>query len=522
MIGRLSVLAVLLSLPSASATSFSGKALDPEGRPVPGAFVTAADTARGIRISGCTSADGTFELEAPDAWGPWLLTAHRFGYGGAELPPPGNGVEVRLSQEEDRARSAPSYAYLGLLPEGDEKRRFIVDCMGCHSLNGTVMWSKEGKFLDEAGWKAGVDKMLSFAGHKTMFPILPPDRTSGPTAAFVAKYLTEASVEKAAADVNAIAPGVAYTVTEYDMPDARDFAHDLRLDGTGGVLVTGMFSGMIYRLDPATGGFTTRQIPIPMANPRALDVDAEGDWWVLCGFPKSVARYTPSADKWQTYNVGMYGHSIMADASRRVWFNGHFTNDPILMGYVDAGADSVHTLEVPPTGTPAEQGGPIPYGLRVGPDGTVWSTELAGNRLVRHSPGTGETRVYTMPSPHSGPRRLDVAGDGGVWIPEFSAGRIARFDPGDESFSEYDFPTPNSLPYCARIDHARGRVWVSQCGSNSIARVDMETKEIVEFPLPVDIAFIRHLDVDQDTGDVWATYSHSPNQHPRVVRLSLR
>lgn len=522
MIGRLSALAVLLSVSTADAAGFSGRVLDPEGRPVSGAFVTAVDSARGIRVSVCTSRDGGFALDAPDAWGSWVLTTHRFGYERIEGGPSGDEIELYMSPGGDRARSAPSYAYLGLLPDGEEKRRFIVDCMGCHSLNGTVMWSKDGAFLDEAGWKAGVDKMLSFAGHNTMFPILPPDRKSEPTAAFVAKYLTEANVEKAAADVNAVVPAVAYTVTEYDMPDARDFAHDLRLDGTGGVLVTGMFSGMIYRLDPATGEFTTRQIPIAMANPRALDVDAGGDWWILCGFPKSVAHYSPAADEWRTYDVGMYGHSIMVDPARRVWFNGHFTNGPILMGYVDAAGDTVHTLEVPAIDTPPEQGGPIPYGLRVGPDGTVWSTELAGNRLVRHSPDTGETRVYEMPSPHSGPRRLDVAADGGVWIPEFSAGKIARFDPEDETFAEYDFPTPNSLPYCARIDHARGYVWVSQCGANSIARVDMDSMEIVELPLPVDIAFIRHLDVDQRSGEVWATYSHSPNQHPRVVRLTLR
>jgi virginiamycin B lyase len=517
MLTVLAVPAVLFSLTPTHAATCSGRVLDSDGKPVPGAFVTALDSTTGIRVSVCTGNDGSFELDAAGD----VLTAHRFGFQSATASPE-DAIEFRLARSEDLARTAPSHAYLGLFPDGEEKRRFIVDCMGCHSLNRTVMWSKEGAFFDEAGWKAGVDKMLSFAGHKTMFPILPPDRKSEPTAAFVAKYLTEAKVGEAAAAVQVSAPGVAYTITEYDMPDARDFAHDLRLDGTGGILVTGMFSGMMYRLEPATGEFTTVQIPIGMANPRALDVDAEGDWWVLCGFPKTVARYTPSGDEWKTYNVGMYGHSIMVDAQRRVWFNGHFTNNPIRMGYVDAAEDSVHTMVVPPIDTPEEQGGPIPYGLRVGSDGTIWSTELAGNRLIRHTPSTGETAAYPLPSPHSGPRRLDVATDGGVWIPEFSDGKVAHFDPETEQFTEYEFPTPNSLPYCARIDHTRGLVWVSQCGSNSIARVSMETKQIDEFPLPVEIAFIRHLDVDQKTGDVWATYSHSPNQHPRVVRLSVR
>ena len=116
------------------------------------------------------------------------------------------------------------------------------------------------------------------------------------------------------------------------------------------------------------------------------------------------------------------------------------------MGFVDGVRGSVETMEVPPTNMPAEEGGPIPYGLRVGFDGTVWSTELAGNRLIRYVPETEEMKVYELPSPHSGPRRLDVAPDGMVWIPEFTAGKLARFDPTSETFTEYDFPTPNSLP----------------------------------------------------------------------------
>jgi virginiamycin B lyase len=128
-------------------------------------------------------------------------------------------------------------------------------------------------------------------------------------------------------------------------------------------------------------------------------------------------------------------------------------------------------------------------------------------------------KTFTMPSPHSGPRRLDVAADGIVWIPEFAAGKLARFDPKEESFDEYDFPTSNSLPYCARVSPVSGHVWVSQCANDAIARFDPATEEIVEFRLPSRIAYIRHLDIDTETGDVWAAYSHSPGIHPRITRL---
>jgi virginiamycin B lyase len=362
--------------------------------------------------------------------------------------------------------------------------------------------------------------MLSFAGHQTSFPILPPDRTAAPTAAYLARHLTPQAVEKAVASYPPLpAPPAAYQVTEWDLPQQMDFPHDLMLDRRGGVYVTGMFSGLMYRLDPASGRFTTLEIPVPGANPRALDIDRDGDLWVLLGFPHKLARYRVDAKQWDVYDIGMYGHSVGVDAKKRAWFNGHFTRDPILFGYVDAATGKTHTLEAPPTPMPEAQGGPIPYELRVGADNTVWMTELAGNRLLRHDPADGGTKAYPLPAAHSGPRRCDVGPDGRVWVPEFAGGKLAVFDPRKETFEEFDFPVRDSLPYCARVDHRRGVVWISQCGADAIARFDTRTKTFAEFELPTRNAFIRHLDIDAETGEVWAAYSHSPNLEMRIVRL---
>ena len=515
---------LVLVVPAARSMEVSGKVRNAAGEPVPGVFVTAHDESRGIRVSVTTAEDGSYRLRVPDAEAV-TVTAHGIGFGATEpraLTAGDSDVDLTAARSDDRTFQLPASVFIGLLPEGAEKRRFIVDCMGCHPLNQKVMWDAEGRFLDQADWQASTEKMLSFSGHTTAFPILPPDRAPEPTAEFVGPHLTE---ERVSAAVRAApefrAPTRPYEVTEYDLPEQRDFPHDLMLDSRGRVLVTGMFSGLMYVLDPATGAFDALPIPTEQANPRALDVDERGDWWILCGMAHQIAHYSVEEEAWTMHDIGMYGHSIAVDSRRRAWFNGHFTNAPIEMGWVDGKTGAVHTLEVPAIDTPPEQGGPIPYGLRVAPDGTVWSTELAGNRLIEHDPESGETRAYEMPSPHSGPRRLDVAPDGSVWIPEFSAGKLARFDPETRTFEEHDFPTKDSLPYCARVDAERGLLWVSQCGNDAIARVNLETREIVEFRLPVTTAFIRHLDVDPETGDVWAAYSHSPGIHPRIVRLRM-
>ncbi|MDH4037778.1 MAG: carboxypeptidase regulatory-like domain-containing protein [Candidatus Krumholzibacteria bacterium] len=511
-------LAALLCTSSVSAGSLSGS-VTRDGKPLAGAFVTARDSSAGLAVSVRSDSDGRYQLEVPA--GSYTLTARvRGAVSAAVAVAPGAGADLDVNTAVDAITDAPPRAFISILPDGDEKRRFIVDCMGCHSMRATNVLDVDGTPRDESAWAEAVDQMLAFAGHDTGFPILPPDRTAGPTAAYLARHVTAGAIERAVAGTPPLpAPGTAYEVTEWDLPEQRDFPHDLMRDGRGNVLVTGMFSGSMYLLDPKSGDFSTVAIPVPGANPRALDIDDDGDWWILLGFPRKLARYRVDAKEWDTFDIGVYGHSVGVDAKKRAWFNGHFTRDPIVFGYVDAASGETRTLEAPPTPMPVEQGGPIPYELRVGPDNTIWITELAGNRLIRHVPESGATTAFELPVKNSGPRRCDVGPDGRVWIPEYAGGKLACFDPATERFEEFDLPVRDSLPYCARVDAGRGLVWVSQCAADAIARFDIRSGTWTEFELPTRNAFIRHMDIDPDTGEVWAAYSHSPNLEMRVVRL---
>jgi virginiamycin B lyase len=525
------LLALVLSLCSATGVlSAGGVALTgsvrlPGGAPAPGVFVTARDSTRGLAFSVQTDARGHYRLEVPP--GSYRVSARAPGLRASPGPAAVEGGapasrDLTLLPAGDRVADARPHQFLSLLPDGHEKRRFVVDCMGCHSLSARVLLDPEGRAWDEAGWTAATEKMLSFAGSKTMFPILPPDRLPAPTAAFASRHLTDEAIRRVGETIPPrAAPALRCEITEYDLPDQKDFPHDLMRDGRGRVLVTGMFSGLVYVLDPETARFETVEIPVPHANPRALDVDARGDWWILCGFPQKIARYRVTANEWDLFDIGMYGHSVGVDARGRAWFNGHFTRDPVRFGYVDAATGETRALEAPATPMPPEQGSPIPYELRVAPDGAVWISELAGNRLIRHDPATGQSKAYPLPSAQSGPRRFDIDADGVLWVPEFAGGKLARFDPRTERFQEIDFPTRDALPYCARVDRRRGLVWVSLCAADAIARVDVKTGAVVECELPARNAFIRHLDVDPESGEVWGAYSHSPNLEMRIVRLRV-
>jgi virginiamycin B lyase len=406
--------------------------------------------------------------------------------------------------------------WLSRLPDGEVKRKFILDCAGCHPLDDAIM-ARDGEPRTREDWSRAVDLMLSFAGAHTGFPIMSPSRDSGTTAAWLSEHLAELPP---AAEQPPAAEG--WSVEEFPLPRPSDLPHDVAVASDGRVIVTGMMSDVLYALDPSSRSFEEIPIPVPGANPRAIEIAADGAWWVVLGGPTRLARRDPATGEWRTWDVGVYPHEAAIDSAGRAWFNGHFTREPELVGFVDpAGADSPVTFDVPVPAMP-DGGSNIPYGLRVGPDGTIWMTELIGGRLIGLDPRSGEFRVHPLPEPFSGPRRLDVASDGTVWIPEFTTGRLAAFDPRTARFREYPLPIPDALPYVARVDPRSGAVWVSLAGAGALARFDPERESFHIIPLPTRDGIVRHLSIDPRTGDVWGAYGSFPARSQHVFRVRAR
>ena len=431
-------------------------------------------------------------------------------------PEPLDGPDLRAFASDTTRTTAD---WLALLPAGETKRRFILDCAGCHPLDDPIM-TAAGAPRTREDWTRAVDLMLSFAGGHTGFPVMAPSRESGATAAWLVEHLT------ALPPTPAPRPAAAgWEVTEFPLPRAGDLPHDVAVAPDGRVVTTGMMSNVLYALDPANGSWEELPLlPSPGPNPRAIEVAPDGAWWVVLGGPARLARRDPDSGAWRTWDVGVYPHEAALDSSGRAWFNGHFTKEPEILGFVDPAAGSGGapvTFEVP---VPAmdDGGTTIPYGLRVAPDGTIWMTELTGGRLIGLDPASGEFRVHPLPEPFSGPRRLDIAADGTVWIPEFAAGRLAAFDPATSRFREYAIPIADALPYVARVDPRSGAVWISLAGAGALARFDPANEAFEIVPLPTRDGIVRHLAIDPRTGDVWGAYGSFPARSQHVFRVRSR
>jgi streptogramin lyase len=417
-----------------------------------------------------------------------------------------------LDTAHAQAPSPPSAAWLSLLPDGEEKRKFILDCTGCHQFDGDIALV-DGRVRTEAEWAAAVTKMLGFAGATTGFPVIAADRDALATAAWLAKYVRERPGPPAAAALGRA------EVREYLMPEPGDLPHDVAIETSGSVLITGMFTHKLYRLEPVSGALSEIAIPVPHASPRAIELDATGRAWVVLGGPKLLAVLEPDST-WKTFDVGMYAHSV-AIGPHRAWVNGHFTHAPELLRSVDLTTGAIETVAVPEHPTMGKgPGGPIPYEIRVAPDGRLWGGELQGNRLFAYTPSTGQFAMFTLPTPASGPRRFDIDRNGKVWIPAYSTNTIVELDPASGRFREIPMPVRDAVPYVVRVDPRDGALWIGTAAADALFRYDPKASRFTQYALPTHGALVRHLAIDPLRGVVWLAYGESPGPPARVARVS--
>src|SRR6266849_1049063 len=182
------------------------------------------------------------------------------------------------------------------------------------------------------------------------------------------------------------------------------------------------------------------------------------------------------------------------------------------------------------------------------PDGTVYFTEFALNRLAKLDPSTGKitefpdslklpdrradkhtvrvdakgnlwfcvlqkdgkigkidakTEKVTQWSPptQGTPQRLAIDSDGIVWFGERTGHKIGRFDPKTETFKEYPLPGPAATPYAIIVGKDNG-IWYASTDQDLIGRLDPNTGKVIEYPFPHSEAMMREFFLDAQ-GRIW-------------------
>jgi len=142
-----------------------------------------------------------------------------------------------------------------------------------------------------------------------------------------------------------------------------------------------------------------------------------------------------------------------------------------------------------PTGTITEF--PIPTaesgasGIAPGPDGNVWFTEFAADRIARISP-TGAVTEFPLPDPESGPNDIVMGPDGNLWFTEYGSGKrkgrgetIGRITPSG-AITEFTTREKETGPESITLG-PDGNLWFTESQRNRVGRIT-PGGEVAEFP----------------------------------------
>ncbi len=559
--------------------------MSPGGAPVVGAMVTLQTPEPLHSVTVFSDAQGRFAIPAPP--GPLSLRVRRIGFRDLwrDLPAEagaGPALPLVLEREADPAALAaqlPASRWdqlvLERLPDDAAREEMKRQCTFCHQQGSAATRRPR----DTREWQTVIARM----GRRGA--ILSPGLRAVLPAAFAAAYAPEHAVPAltAARDAGDFAPppdpaARRAAIEEWELGGRFSMLHDLMVHPDGRIYAADMNQDVLLRLDPTApeGSRAAWKIPhgdLPLGGlfdepgadlrallpsdahvgPHSLQAAPDGSIWLTLSLANQLARFDPGTETWQIHALpgGWYPHTLRFDRAGRIWYTlaasnqvGRFdpatgTNTLVRLP-ADTWAQSAALTALPLLlwlgrhvdlrGAAAESTGlnmPVPYGIDVAPDGSVWFSQLNAKRIGRIDPVT--LAVETFDTPFPGPRRLRFDAQGRLWIPSFSGGLVARFTPETRRFETWTLPggpagaAGSELPYALNVDRRTNAVWICGTNSDTLVRFEPDAGRFTVYPLPTRVTYTREIDFDAE-GRVWTSSSNSPTWQiedgvPRALRL---
>jgi streptogramin lyase len=180
---------------------------------------------------------------------------------------------------------------------------------------------------------------------------------------------------------------------------------------------------------------------------------------------------------------------VAAGPDGNLWFTDYATNR---IGRVTM-AGAVTEFPVPTT----DSG---PNGITAGPDGNLWFTEYTANKIGRVTPSGGFAE-FPIPTPHGGPAFITAGPDGNLWFTEALGNKIGCITPGG-AISEFSIPTSQSGAWGITAG-PDGNVWFTEAHGNKIGRIT-PNGAVTEFPISTPGSRPTGITAGPD-GNVWFT-----------------
>jgi cysteine-rich repeat protein len=485
------------------------------GGPLSGTMLTVFDDSRLESVSVYAQENGHFMFPKLRP-GPYRLRARLLGREEQEVNVVLSGRRLTtqnftLPLVADANEQLPASQFLSLVfpqfPTPTTRGDFTLSCGNCHQIAGPRF--REDKTTAE--WGQVVTLMQSFLPpyHAETRPLILPILlgTFGPGVTLPPLPIPPAP----SGDV------LRATMYEYGLGDANDrpSCHDMNL-GTDGVLYND--SGILW-IDPRTA----ERGVFPMnGGGHSLQRDHDGNFWITQPGNDTLTKLDVHTGAFTYYPMpkigddqGSYPHTLRFAADGTIWFTLSKSNH---VAHFDPTTAQFTYYRLPPS-DPAETGLsiPVPYGCDVAPDGTVWFSQLFGQRIGRIDPTTSAITVWKPP--FYGPRRLRIGSDNIVWVPGYGSGVLGRFDPAIERWKVYDLPTGiagppfygnSEQPYALNVNRQRGDVWVTGSASDTLIRFEPDGERFSAYPVPTRGSYMREVVFDPD-GNPWTCTSDEPD-----------
>ena len=237
------------------------------------------------------------------------------------------------------------------------------------------------------------------------------------------------------------------TFTEWELP-AGARPHGLLVDRNGQVWYTGNGNGTIGRLDPATGKVAEHRAPSG-GDPHTLVIDQSGVIWFTVQNGQRIGRLDPKTGAITEFRTRGNPYGIALDQAGNVWFC-QLGGDRL--GRLDPGTGRITELPLP--------AGAGPRRMAAAPDGSLWVTLYGVGKLIRVDPVARKVVAeHALPAgAGGGPYAVSVDGAGVVWANEIRTDSVVRLDPKTGGVRVFDLPSPNAGIRKMIVD-GEGRLW---------------------------------------------------------------
>lgn len=375
-----------------------------------------------------------------------------------------------LAQAQARATQA--------LPEGSGKALVENLCSSCHSI-ATI--TRAAGLSSAAQWHDLFSTMIE----------LPEAQAST-----IANYLAEHYPEDTSRRPTLIAGDVEIEIIEWLVPTLGQRARDPAQAPDGSIWWTGMWASLAGRLDPETGFMEEFHLP-PTSRPHTIVPDEQGNIWYTGNSNASIGKLNPEDGTVTEYKTQARDpHSATFHPNGNLYFTAQGAG---MLGRLDPATGAVDEVETEPR----------PYGIKVGPDGTVWVAYNGTNKIAALHPDTMAIKYYEVPDTRTRIRRLDLDSEGIVWFVNSALGKIGRLDPESGEIKQWDSPSgPDSHPYAMAV--INDVIWYNESGMrpDALVRFNPRSESFQSWAIPSGAGIIRNMSTTED-GDLLIHQSSS-------------